>query len=56
MWGVGVGKEGRGREPASNQSSCVLGGQMGGQMGEDCRTLSTWPCMGVWLCGATDPS
>ena len=44
------GKEGRGREPASHQSSCALVGQMQ----EDCCTLSMQPQVGVWLCEATD--
>jgi hypothetical protein len=28
----------------------------GWAVAEDCLTLSTWPRVGVWLCGATDPS
>jgi hypothetical protein len=38
--------------PASRQGSHALGGQMG----EDCQTLSTRPRMGIWLCEATDPA
>jgi hypothetical protein len=47
---VGIGAEGgKEREPASSQSSCALGR-------EDCRTLSTWPWVSIWLCEATDPT
>ena len=49
---VGVGEEGGGREPTSGQSSCALGRRTQ----EDCRTLSTRPQVGIWLCEATDPT
>ena len=48
MWG----KEGNGREPATCQSSHVLGGQTW----EVCHTLSTRAQVGIWLYEATDPS
>jgi hypothetical protein len=44
--------KGNGRKPVSCQSS----GALGRQTQEDCHMLSTWPWVGVWLCGATDPS
>jgi hypothetical protein len=47
-----VGEEGGGKEPTSGQSSCALGRQTR----EDCRTLSTRPQVGIWLCEATDPT
>ena len=46
------GKEGSGRESTSRQSSCALGRRTL----EDCRTLSTRPRVGIWLCEATDPT
>ena len=45
-----IGKKGGGREPATSQSSCALGGWRW----EDCQTLSTWSWVGIWLCEATD--
>ena len=46
------GERGRERVPESGQSSCALGRQKR----EDCRMLSTWPRVGIWLCEATDPT
>ena len=48
----GVWEEGGGREPAFRQSS----GALGGWTREDCKMLSTWPRVGIWLCEATDPT
>jgi hypothetical protein len=36
----------------SGQSSCALGRWTR----EDCRMLSTWPRVGIWLSEATDPT
>ena len=48
---LGVGEEWGGREPASSQCSSALGGQIW----EDCWTLSTRPQVGICLCEATTP-
>ena len=45
------GRAGR-KRAVSGQSS----GALGGWTREDCRTISTWPQVGIWLCEATDPT
>jgi hypothetical protein len=53
MWGCGCRGNGGGRECPHSARVLVL--WAGGQW-EDCRTLSTQPWMGIWLCEATDPT